>query len=100
MNPTPTPDHATASKSTDSETTADRRPVPLTALRPGDRGRMHGSSLAPQDRDLLDALGLASQSSLRLAKAGNPWIVQVRATRIGLAEAVARSILVIPEPLK
>jgi Fe2+ transport system protein FeoA len=33
-----------------------------------------------------------------VCQAGDPWIVQVRATRIGIADSLARSILVVPEP--
>jgi Fe2+ transport system protein FeoA len=32
-----------------------------------------------------------------VCQTGDPWIVQVRSTRIGIAESVARAILVIPE---
>ena len=76
---------------------AQPEPVPLTSLRPGDRGRLHDSVLDPRDRQLLTALGLAPKSLLRLCKAGDPWIVEVRSTRIGLAEAVARDLMVLPE---
>jgi Fe2+ transport system protein FeoA len=40
------------------------------------------------------ALGLTSTSEFRLCKAGEPCIIQVRSTRIGLARAVARRIMV------
>ena len=69
-------------------------PRPLTALVPGDRGIFDASSIAPQDRELLAALGLVDRSTLRLCKAGNPWIVQVRGTRIGLSEEIARQLQV------
>ncbi len=69
----------------------------LTDLQPGDVGRLQAAELAPADRDLLEALGLGGSSRLRLCKAGDPWIVQVRGTRIGLADAVARRLQVVPE---
>ena len=72
-------------------------PVPLTSLQPGDRGRLHDSVLDASDQQMLMALGLAPKSRLRLCKAGNPWIVQVRSTRIGLADAVARNLMVLRE---
>ena len=72
--------------------------IPLTELRVGERGRMLEASLTTTDRHLLDALGLSHNSSLRLVQRGDPWIVQVRATRIGLAKTVAECIQVVREP--
>ena len=79
---------------------AEERAVPLTSMRPGERGRLHRTVPEGRDRQVLDALGLVLDSSIRLAKAGNPWIVQVRSTRIGLADAVAQHLRVIPEPTR
>jgi Fe2+ transport system protein FeoA len=70
--------------------------VPLTELRAGDSGALHTCDLLDGDRQLLSALGLADRAKFRLCKAGSPWIVQVRGTRIGIAEAVARKIQVLP----
>lgn len=72
-------------------------PIPLTALAAGARARLHCSELAKRDCDLLAALGLGCGSSFRICRAGDPWIVEVRSTRIGLADAVAGKLLVIPE---
>lgn len=72
--------------------------VPLTSLLAGQRGALHTCELQDSDRELLRALGLADHASFRLCKAGNPWIVQVQGTRIGIADAVARKILVHVEP--
>lgn len=72
--------------------------VPLTSLLAGQRGALHTCELQDGDRELLRALGLADHASFRLCKAGNPWIVQVQGTRIGIADAVARKILVHVEP--
>ena len=71
--------------------------VPLTSLQAGERGALHACDLQEGDRELLRALGLADRARFRLCKAGNPWIVQVQGTRIGIADAVARKILVLPE---
>ncbi len=73
-------------------------PVRLTNLAVGHRARLHASDLPHQDSALLSALGLAAGSRFRVCRAGDPWIVEVRATRIGLADAVARQLLVLPEP--
>jgi len=48
-------------------------------------------------RPFLRALGLLDASRLRLCKGGDPCIVQVRATRIGLSRAVAEHLLVVPD---
>ena len=73
-------------------------PIHLTALPRGAWARLHGCELASEDQALLCALGLSERCRFRLCNAREPWIVQVRTTRIGLAESVARRLLVIPEP--
>lgn len=59
--------------------------------------RLHGSDLSAHDCALLRALGLTDRCVLRICKVGEPCIVQVRATRIGLSRSVANGILVVPE---
>jgi Fe2+ transport system protein FeoA len=70
-------------------------PVRLSALAAGQTARLHCDDLTPQDSALLRALGLTDRSVVRVCKIGEPCIVQVRATRIGLARSVADSILVV-----
>jgi Fe2+ transport system protein FeoA len=53
--------------------------------------------LTPQDCALLRALGLTDRCSLRICKVGEPCIVEVRSTRIGLSKSVAHGIFVVPE---
>ncbi len=69
----------------------------LTELRVGEVGRLEFAELLDADRQLLGALGLVDRSRLRLCKAGDPWIVQVRGTRIGIADVVARRLQIVPE---
>jgi Fe2+ transport system protein FeoA len=71
----------------------------LCDLEVGTVARFHEARLDADVRDLLHALGLTPSSRVRLCKAGEPYIVQVRSTRIGLSRAVARAIFVIPEPV-
>lgn len=71
-------------------------PVRLTELALGMVARIHANHLEREDWALLAALGLSHRSLVRVCQAGNPWIVQVRDTRIGLSDAVAAKILVIP----
>jgi Fe2+ transport system protein FeoA len=80
--------HARATASTSSP------PVPLTELRPGALATLHGV-LDPESRPVLRALGLIDACRLRVCKLGDPCIVQVRSTRIGLSRAVAQRVLVI-----
>ena len=72
-------------------------PVRLCDLEEGCAARFHEASLDAESRDLLRALGLTSSSVVRLCKSGEPCIVQVRSTRIGLSKLVAGQIYVIPE---
>jgi hypothetical protein len=73
------------------------RVVRLTQLTAGAFARLHATELDTEDCALLRALGLTDQCLLRVCKAGEPCIVQVRATRIGLSKEVARGLFVIPE---
>lgn len=72
-------------------------PVPLSSLTAGSVARFHAAQLDRASCDLLRALGMTQRCMLTLCKAGEPCIVQVRATRIGLSGAVAAEILVVPE---
>jgi Fe2+ transport system protein FeoA len=72
-------------------------PVQLTSLTAGSVGRLHDTDLDDDTRSLLRSLGLTDASRLRVCKSGEPFIIQVRATRIGVSSAVARGIFVIPE---
>ena len=74
-----------------------RAPVRLSELPPGRVARLHMADLAAPDCALLRAIGLTDRCLLRVCKVGEPCIVQVRATRIGLSRAVAHGIFVLPE---
>jgi Fe2+ transport system protein FeoA len=76
---------------------AETTPVPLSELASGAVGRFQNTSLAKNDTAWLRALGLTARSLIRVCKAGDPCIVQVRTTRIGLSREVAANILVVPE---
>jgi Fe2+ transport system protein FeoA len=74
-----------------------REPVSLTRLPVGAEARYHGARLERVDLDILESLGLTDDCRQRVCQTRDPWVVQVRATRIALADSVARSILVVPE---
>ncbi len=70
--------------------------VPLSNLREGDRGRAHTAQLPCEDCDLLNAMGLTHHCEVRVCRKGEPCIVQVNTTRLGLSAALARRILISP----
>ena len=72
-------------------------PVRLSDLSAGQTARLHGADLNAQDCALLRAIGLTDRCVLRICKVGEPCIVQVRTTRIGLSRSVADGIMVVPE---
>jgi Fe2+ transport system protein FeoA len=69
-------------------------PVPLSQLRPGERARVHAEGLKCESCDLLTAMGLADRCELRVCKVGEPCIVQVNETRLGISRRLAQEILV------
>lgn len=77
--------------------TASQAPVPLTSLEAGTSGRLHDTQLDEETRSLLRSLGLTDASHLRVCKRGEPCIIQVRATRIGVSSSVAGGIYVVPD---
>jgi Fe2+ transport system protein FeoA len=70
--------------------------VPLTSLAAGTTCTLHAAHVDRGCSELLRALGLTERSRVRLCKVGEPCIVQVRATRIGLSRLVADAIYVLP----
>jgi Fe2+ transport system protein FeoA len=74
--------------------------VSLCDLAVGEVARFAETRLDPESSHLLRALGLTKSSMVRLCKAGEPCIVQVRSTRIGLSRAVAGRIFVVREPAR
>jgi Fe2+ transport system protein FeoA len=67
--------------------------VPLLALAPGTMAVLQ-NVLDPQSRIVLRSLGLTDGARLRICRLGDPCIIQVRSTRIGLSKGVAQSVYV------
>ena len=67
--------------------------VPLLDLAPGAIAVLRLVS-DDQSRVVLRALGLTDGARLRICRLGDPCIIQVRSTRIGLSKAVAQSVYV------
>lgn len=67
--------------------------VPLTSLAQGSTATLQEVGDARLSA-LLRSLGLTGRAQFRLCRVGDPCIIQVRSTRIGLSKAVAESVLV------
>lgn len=67
--------------------------VPLLAVEPGTVAVLQ-NVLDTQSRAVLRSLGLTDGARLRICRLGDPCIIQVRSTRIGLSKRVARSVYV------
>ena len=92
--------HAAIAAPSRAAKTSGPAPIRLSSLRAGAVVRFRGTELDPASCDLLRALGLTRECQLTLCKAGEPCIVQVRSTRIGLSGKVADGILVVPDALE
>ena len=68
--------------------------VPLTTLATGCRAIVQHRAMSGEDSELLSAMGLTDSCRLRICRAGEPCIIQVAATRLGLSSAMARKIMV------
>lgn len=69
----------------------------LSQLLPGLPARLQAGDLEPGEACLLQAMGLVTGSRLVVRVSGDPCIVEVRTTRIGLARSVADRLHVVVE---
>lgn len=67
--------------------------VPLLDLVPGTVAVLR-QVIDHQSRSILRSLGLTAGAQLRVCRIGDPCIIQVRSTRIGLSKMVAQSVYV------
>jgi Fe2+ transport system protein FeoA len=72
-------------------------PVRLSELRAGQAARLHRRELSQGEVCLLAAMGMTDGCRLVVRSNGDPCIVEVRSTRIGLARSVAERLLVVSE---
>ena len=72
--------------------------LPLNQLRRGDRAVMATSDLSAEDLAVLGAMGLDANTAFTVCRAGKggPCIIQLDATRLGLAPELAARILTRP----
>lgn len=71
-------------------------PVPLSALAVGALATVARRNLSPCDSELLVAMGLTDRKTLRVCRAGDPCIIEIGGTRLGLSAVMARCVLVLP----
>ena len=71
------------------------RVVRLSDVPEGSTVRLHDTHLDAQSRLQLRGLGLTDASPLRVCKQGEPCVVQVRTTRIGISGSIARQVFVL-----
>lgn len=69
----------------------------LSDLQAGQCAHMQYAELQCDECEMLHALGMTDRCRLSVRKSGNPCIVQVGSTRIGLAQSVSSKIAVIPD---
>jgi Fe2+ transport system protein FeoA len=72
-------------------------PIALTSLSTGQTARFYEARLDTHSVGLLRALGLSETQPFRVCKVGEPCILQVDGTRIGVSRVVARNLYVIPD---
>lgn len=68
----------------------------LSELPAGTEATLSGDQLPTEDRDMLRAMGLTDQAPVRVCRQGEPCIVQVRTTRVGLSRAIAELLHTVP----
>jgi Fe2+ transport system protein FeoA len=76
--------------------------VPLHQLRKGDTGRIDATGLAHDDAELLRALGLRPEASVRVCRLGHTCIVELcdrlgGGCRIGLTKGLAERVMILPD---
>ena len=71
--------------------------VPLTTLSDGTCATVEHREMGGEDCELLSAMGLTDRCRLRIYRVGEPCIIQVAATRLGLSSKMASKIMVRPD---
>lgn len=68
--------------------------IRLDIHRPGAPARIVAVEAGPEDQDRLECLGLCTGRTVEVVQAGDPMIVRVLGTRIGIAAVLAATVLV------
>ena len=70
--------------------------VPLSTLPRGARATVCHQPGCCADCELLNAMGMTDRCTVKVCRRGNPLIVQVASTRLGISSSMARHIQVVP----
>ncbi|HXK10779.1 MAG TPA: FeoA family protein [Vicinamibacteria bacterium] len=70
------------------------RVADLAGLPAGTGGRVVAVEVPPGDRERLEVMGLCHGREVQVVRGGDPMIVRVLGTRIGIAAALARGVRV------
>jgi len=68
--------------------------IPLSQLGERERAVVHMTELDADEREALSAMGLYEDVSFELCQQGQPCIIQVEATRLGLSSEITSRIMV------
>ena len=68
--------------------------IPLSELRELEEAIVHVADLDYEERNMLAAMGLHEDALFRLCQQGQPCIIQVEATRLGLSQEITSRIMV------
>ncbi|HIB50275.1 MAG TPA: ferrous iron transport protein A [Phycisphaerales bacterium] len=74
--------------------TTDREFILLSELSEREEAVVHFTELDFEERSLLAAMGLHDDVTFQLCKQGQPCIIQVEATRLGLSKELTSKIIV------
>ena len=68
--------------------------IPLSELGELEEAIVHVADLDYEERNMLAAMGLHEDALFRLCQQGQPCIIQVEATRLGLSQEITSRIMV------
>lgn len=77
-----------------TQPTIEHECIPLSELGEREKGVIHITDLDFEERQALSAMGLHDDASFQLCQQGQPCIVQVEATRLGLSSELTSKIMV------
>jgi Fe2+ transport system protein FeoA len=77
-----------------TQPTIEHKLVPLSELSEREEAVIHLTDLDFEERQALSAMGLHNDASFQLCQQGQPCIVQVEATRLGLSSELTSRIMV------
>ncbi|MBC8202258.1 MAG: ferrous iron transport protein A [Planctomycetes bacterium] len=68
--------------------------IPLSQLGEREKAVVHVAELDHNEREALAAMGLHEEATFELCQQGQPCIIQVEATRLGISREVTERIMV------